>query len=282
MTARFSIAYISPNGSTRKVAEAIADELLEAGEAATLVDLSKAGESRPLIEVMTGDDGSCLFIGSPVYNDVAVPPVMVMIDALPRSDNSWAVPFVTYGRARSGIALWQMAVALRDKGFLIAGAAKVVAVHSLMWQSDHPEGEGHPDADDLLQVRRLADTVRSRLCAGTLTPMPPGTLDYHASELAAELKAKINQPWTNIPRTVDEVACTECGDCVDDCPVGAITLSPLPVFDDACFDCFSCIRLCPENAIVPAYPIAKIEEVIRERARSVNEQPLSQVFLAAT
>jgi ferredoxin/flavodoxin len=279
MTVRFSIAYISPNGSTRRVAEAIADQLLEAGEAAALVDLSKADESRPLIETMTSDDNTCLFIGSPVYNDVAVPPVMAAIDELPQSDDAWAVPFVTYGRASSGVALWQMAVALRDKGLLIAGAAKVAAVHSLMWQSDHPEGEGHPDADDLQQVRRLAGTVQSQLSAGTLTPMPPASLDYQPTELATEFKAKITQPWMHIPRTVDEQACNECGDCVKDCPVGAITLSPMPEFGDTCFDCFNCIRLCPENAIVPAFPIAAIEEVIRERVKNINEQPLSQVFL---
>ena len=278
MTTEFSVAYISPNGSTGKVAGAIADQLSKGGVAVTLVDLSDAVKSRALIERMKSADNTCLFIGSPVYNNVAVPPVMALIDALPRSDNAWAVPFVTYGRASSGVALWQMAAALQEKGFQIAGAAKILAVHSLMWKSDHPEGEGRPDPDDLLQVRRLADILQRQFSACALEPIPLETLDYQPAELASEFKAKITQPWMNIPKTVDEHACTECGDCVEYCPVGAITLSPLPEFSEACFSCFNCVRLCPEGAITPAIPIAKIEEMIRERVKSINEQPLSQIF----
>lgn len=282
MTAKFTVAFISPNGSTRKVAGAIADQLSGAGAAVTFADLSDADASRSVFEALTANDPACLFIGSPVYNDVAVPPVMTLIDALPRTGTAWAAPFVTYGKACSGVALWQMSVALRDRGFRIAGAAKVAAVHSLMWQSDHPEGEGHPDADDLEQVHRLAETVRTRLSTGALAPIDLATLDYLGTELADECKAKLGQPWVNIPRTVDQEACTECGECVEVCPVRAITMGPLPEFGDDCFDCFNCIRLCPENAIAPAFPIPTIEAFIRQRVRTINEQPLSQIFVAAT
>ena len=280
MTARITVAYISPNGSTRKVAEAIADQLSEGGAAVTLVDLSDADARSSLVETMTSNEPVCLFIGSPVYNDVAVPPVMAFIDALPRADNAWAAPFVTYGKACSGVALWQMAAALCARGFRIAGAAKVAAVHSLMWQSNHPEGEGRPNADDLEQVRHLAESVCRRLSAGTLTPVALESLDYQPTELAAEFKAKMGQPWMHIPRTVDEQVCNECGECAELCPADAITLNPLPEFGNACFDCFNCIRLCPENAITPAIPLATIESIIRERVQTINEQPLFQVFVA--
>ncbi len=282
MTVEYSVVFISPNDSTRKVAGAIADQLSKGGAGVFVADLSDAAVSRTLIERITAADTTFLFIGSPVYNDVAVPPVMAVIDRLPQLRSAWAVPFVTYGRACSGVALWQMAAALHDKGFQIAGAAKILAVHSLMWQSDRPEGEGHPDADDLRQVRRLVDTLHSGLSAGTLTPLALEVLDYQPPELAAEFKAKIARPWVNIPKTVDKQACTECGNCVEDCPVGAIILKPTPEFGDACFSCFNCIRLCPEEAIAPVLPLAKIEAMIRERVRSINEQPLSQVFSAAT
>ncbi len=228
---------------------------------------------------MKGDDKACLMMGSPVYRDMAVPPVMAFIDALPRIGNGWGVPFVTYGRACSGVALWQMAMALQDKGFGIAGAAKVVAVHSLMWPSDHPAGEGHPDADDLQQVRELADGLLLQFSAGEPAALTLESLDYQPAGLASEFKARLDQPWMIVPKTVDEGACTECGVCADVCPVAAVSLDPLPQFGDGCFDCFNCIRLCPEEAIAPAKPIAEIGAGVRQRVEKINEQPLTQVFL---
>jgi menaquinone-dependent protoporphyrinogen IX oxidase len=43
MTAQFSIVYISPNGSTGKVAETLADRLAKGGASVNLTDLSVAG-----------------------------------------------------------------------------------------------------------------------------------------------------------------------------------------------------------------------------------------------
>jgi ferredoxin/flavodoxin len=278
MATHFSIVYISPNGSTGKVAETLADQLAKGGAAVNLTDLSVAGAGRTLTHSSKVDEQTCLLIGSPVYRDMAVPPVMAFIDELPQSDGGWAVPFVTYGRACSGVALWQMALALMDKGFRIAGAAKVVAVHSMMCRSNNPVGEGHPDADDLQQVCYLADKLLQQFATGTPVPLAPEVLDYHPTELASVFKAKIGQPWMIVPKTVDERVCTGCGICADNCPVAAIILNHVPAFGDTCFDCFSCIRLCPEDAIIPSVPMVSIEEMISERVKNINEQPLTRIF----
>lgn len=280
MATHYYIVYISPNGSTGKVAETFAAQLSGANTSVTIVDLSDTTKKKFLIDQLKRDEEACLLIGSPVYRDMAVPPVMAFIDALPQRTEAWAVPFVTYGRACSGVALWQMAAALQSKGFQIAGAAKVVALHAMMWSSEHPEGKGHPDAGDLNQVRQLADTLQTQIATGKFQPLPLEALDYQSEERAREFKTKIGQPWAITPKTVDEDACTECGICVEVCPVAAIDLNPLPEFDDTCFDCFNCIRLCPETAIHPPVPLEKIEAKIRERVQTINEQPMTQTFLS--
>mgnify|MGYP000412784329 CR=1 FL=1 len=280
MATQFHIVYLSPNGSTGKVAKAFAEQFSGADASVTLWDLAAETEIQSLFQQLKTDGKVCLLMGSPVYRDMAIPPVMALIDKLPPIEGGWAVPFVTYGKACSGVALWQMAGALQAKGYQIAGAAKVVALHSMMWTAEQPEGEGHPDAADLEQVRQLAAHLVRSLDADTCKPLPLETLDYQPAERAQEFKAKIDKPWAIVPKTVDGDACTECGTCAAECPVGAIQLNPLPEFGATCFDCFTCIRTCPETAISPAMPLEKIAVKIRERVQTINEQPLTEIFSA--
>ncbi len=53
-----------------------------------------------------------------------------------------------------------------------------------------------------------------------------------------------------MPVVVDEQCCTGCGDCVDECPVGAISLNDVAIIDgQLCIDCGECIDVCPEACI---------------------------------
>jgi len=45
--------------------------------------------------------------------------------------------------------------------------------------------------------------------------------------------------------------CTRCGQCLDVCPIGAISEGdPRYVIDDTCCDFAECVVVCPEEAIV--------------------------------
>ena len=49
---------------------------------------------------------------------------------------------------------------------------------------------------------------------------------------------------------VEAELCTQCGLCARECPYHAISLSPLPVFDeDKCYGCWRCYNRCPKGAI---------------------------------
>ena len=274
------ITYCSPAGSTRLVADVIHDSFIKRNADVVILDLAKENErSSALDQIKTTSHKMCLFIGSPVYRDVAVPPVMDFIENLPAAEGNYAVPFVTWGQACSGVALWQMGGALRDKGFQIAGAAKVVALHSMMWRADDPAGKGHPDEADKRTIEEMVAKLSARFDTDDIPVLSPDILDYQPPERAAEMKNKIKTPWYIIPKNVNTEACTQCGICEEECPVDSVILDPYPEFDQKCIDCFNCIRLCPEEAIASSVSMEDIADHIRKRVKTINEQPLTQVFL---
>jgi ferredoxin len=273
------IVFISPAGSTRHVAGVIGNQLEEKSVTVHRLDLGISRNPSPFIEKLkaAGTD-ACLFVGSPVYRDVAVPPVMAFLDSLPATSGQPAVPFVTWGGASSGVALWQMGQALERNGYVLVGGAKVLGVHSMMWPSVDPVGQGHPDADDERLVCSLVERVSDRLAMTSVDTLALDALDYQPEAVGAEAKKKLDQPWMIIPKTVDQEKCTQCAICKQVCPVGAITLDPGPVFNECCFDCFSCIRECPEDAIVPSVSLEKIEANIRQRVETFNERMPTEIF----
>lgn len=273
------VAFCSPAGSTRHVAQVIAGALDGKADAIRLLDLGLGSDpARSCDRLRPAGAGDCLFVGSPVYRELCVPPVMAFLDGLPPADGCAAVPFVTWGGATSGIALWQMGKVLEKKGYRLVGAAKVMAVHAMMWTSNPPVGLGHPDADDDRQVADLIGKVIQRLAQSTGEALPLDVLDYQPAAVGAEIKKKLGQPWMIVPKSIDETKCTQCAICKQICPVTAVSLDPFPVFDERCFDCFNCIRECPEEAITPGVSLEKIAGMIRERVEKFNEQPPTQVF----
>ena len=61
---------------------------------------------------------------------------------------------------------------------------------------------------------------------------------------------------TSRPRLVNEPTCTRCGDCAQICGASAITLAPMPVYDDdKCVRCYACTEICPTAAIQDVSPL---------------------------
>ncbi len=57
------------------------------------------------------------------------------------------------------------------------------------------------------------------------------------------------------PRLVAPDKCTRCSDCATICGASAITMDPLPVFDDKlCVRCYACTEVCPTTAIDSVAP----------------------------
>lgn len=273
------IVYCSPAGTTRHVANVISDQCHKYGADVQEVDLARRPDIDALrATIASAADDLCLFIGSPVYVSHAVPPVMAFIARLPEGTSLPVVPFVTWGGACSGMALFEMGTALAEKGMAVVGAAKILAVHSMLWRSNNPVGQGHPDAEDDRLISDLVTHVHDQLSRGNTTAVPTADLAHYPAPARAEMaKMNLKIAAAHMPtREVDAGACTECGQCAEACPTDAITFDPTPVFGETCIYCYSCVRECPEDAI--RADLSGAEARIRDRVKQFDEQPLSQVF----
>jgi ferredoxin len=221
----------------------------------------------------------CLFIGSPVYASHAVPPVMDCIAGLTGNTGAFAVPFVTWGGACSGISLFEMGKELLNKGITVLGAAKILAVHSMMWRLENPLGKGHPDADDDQMVEDLVNQIYHKLHSDTPKGIQLDDLAYQSKENHLEMeKVSLEVAKAHMPiREIDTALCNQCQICEEACPTDAITLTPYPEFGHGCVFCFNCVKQCPEQAIKTDF--SEIWQRIKDRAKFFSEHPHSQIFV---
>jgi len=196
----------------------------------------------------------CLWIGTPVYAGHAVPPVMRFISELPARNENYAVPFVTWGGVTSGIPLYEMGKLLNEKGYTVLGAAKILAVHSMMWQFNNPLGERHPDAEDDAMIKTLVREVHEKLLSDVVTPLSLDDLRYQPKEIQEALhKVNIEVAKQMLPRKqLDVKICTQCGDCVEVCPKKILRLDGDTIATQNTLDCTlceACVDECEPGAI---------------------------------
>jgi ferredoxin len=249
------------------------------GSHAHLWDLGKrsdCSEAEDHVKDLAKD--CCFWIGTPVYAGHAVPSVTGFISRLPEGNGSYAVPFATWGMVTSGMALHEMGTLLSAKGYVILGAAKIGAVHSMMLQCKSPLGVGHPDAQDDRLVKNLVEAVSSKIRSGSPQPLSLHNLNYQSPQVQEWLqKMNIEAAKKMLPPIkLVEDKCTRCGICEKECPADAIKLDPYPRFGDACFMCYNCYRLCEEGAI--ACDLSPVEKMLKEKSAQNRELPLTQVF----
>ncbi|MBN2705150.1 MAG: ferredoxin family protein [Deltaproteobacteria bacterium] len=277
MAFKVFLVYCSPAGTTRKMARVV--ETYFPAEVRVL-EAGRGGEDRFLDEMAQTPGRVLLWLGSPVYSSHALPLIMDFIARLPARPAAWSVPFVTWGGATSGLALEEMGAALVERGYPLLGAAKIMALHSLMFEVADPVGRGRPDAGDEKLMAELCAAVAAALAREQPRPLDPARLAYQEREAAAAMRQLSLKVARGIlpPREVLAERCTGCGVCVENCPVAAVSLEPLPVYGESCILCFNCMRLCPEAAI--RADLTAIHQRVRERAEKYSESPLSEIFMA--
>ncbi len=277
---RSIIVYSSPAGTTRHVAEVIKTMLEDTGCSYEIFDLGRKEDCQRL-EIAQDDfaAGDSLWIGSPVYTYHALPRVTEFIAGLPRDRGVLAVPFVTWGAVSSGLALSEMGRQLEDKGYLLAGAAKIAALHSLLWQVKNPLGHGRPDGIDDVLIRDFVKKVQAKINSDKFDACSVEDLNYQpeaAQKAMKEMSLEKARPM--FPEIeADKDLCTQCGECAKVCPVQAVNCSPYPEIGAKCIFCFNCVRLCEENAF--KIDLSPFFDRLRGMAVENDEHPLSKTFV---
>jgi len=276
------VVYSSPARATRHVAKTISASLKEEGWAQKVVDLEDKDRDFSLSSIKDSlQKGHCLWIGSPVYVWHSVPAITQFISRLPNGKGSYAVPFVTWGTVSSGVALYELGKMLEEKGYTLLGAAKILAIHSVMmiW-SDQPFGKGHPDTRDDAMIRVLVKAVTANLHQSKTTiPLPSEELQYQSLDFQDKAKNMNLTVAKDMLPTIElnTALCSQCDLCAQKCPVQAIQIDPFPQLGPDCILCYNCVRLCPENALEADF--SSIDGHIRQTKEQLSERPLSQIFI---
>ncbi len=272
------IAGFSPAGTTRKVAERIQQALQKHQIEAIMADLSVHGS--PLASVLKdAATPSVLWLGSPVYCDHALPPVMAQIAALPGKLKGYSIPYVTWGGVCSGLALMEMGHALAAKGLAPLAAAKILAEHSSTWDAPKPWEAGRPHGQDLALIDTLVEQVLQRLQGESPQGLDLAKLNYlsKAQQADVALKSLAKAKAAMGTPKADDSLCVQCGECVQACPTGAISLNPMPQVEaDLCIVCQQCVRVCPEQAF-PHNGEQAVQRIAGMAAASAEEK-ISAIF----
>ncbi len=266
-----SIVFISPAGSTRKIALHIQDRLQCCGLKTTCIDLSADYDMKQLA------DTDLLLICSPVYAYHPVPPVISFISEL-NNKSFYAVLFVSWGGVTSGTALFDMAKGIEEKGGTVIGAAKILSPHSLMLQSAKPLGAGHPCPSDMELIDKLLEQTVDAVKSGIEKPMDIERLVYQPENRLDEMRKTTLEKAKALLPPINEVIsrCNKCGICLEQCPVNAITLTPSLTISNNCINCYNCTYACPEKAITA--DLSNLDEWLKHKAVECAEQEKSQIF----
>lgn len=209
------VVFFSPTGGTKHIAQHIADRL-----GTQPMDVTVFGYD------MNFDKDSMVFFCFPVYGGRIPKPMYDRMRDV-RGEGAAAVPVAVFGNRAVEDALMEMGDLCREKGFILAGAAEMVAPHSL----NKKIAADRPDASDLQKLDGFVDTVMAKDHIRAI-PMP-GSRPY--------------KEYKGVPATpVSGSKCTGCGTCASECPAGALEPGDPHMPDKSlCISCMRCVNVCP-------------------------------------
>ncbi|MDD3022799.1 MAG: EFR1 family ferrodoxin [Syntrophomonadaceae bacterium] len=230
------LVYFSPTGTTKTIIEGIAHGInLIPVET---IDISKPEARKQQLQT---SENELLVIGVPVYAG-RVPTIALDWLCTIKARSTPTVCIVVYGNREYDDALLELKDTMAGHGCVPIAYAAFIGEHSFS-SSETPIAVARPDVNDVKQAKLFGERINEKLMsiasANHIADITvPGSYPYREST-----------PWI-----VDFIAindeCSQCGACVEVCPVDAIDLENSALIDiKKCILCCACIKNCPEKAL---------------------------------
>jgi ferredoxin len=243
------ILYESCTGNTELGVEVIRRTLDNQGH---VCEVQRFRDSNP--EALAGYDLYCF--ATPVQSFAPLASVHRFLKSMPVMKGCPAFVFTT-GAGWPGVAHRMMARLLHRRGMIVLGA------HMMPCPDNWPIGRRlDRHFYDLFTFPPKRSIKKTQAFALAMA----GKAYRYRDGIEVEQAPHILWPTPTLPlgilavrgilaraygrRTVDAELCNRCGICVETCPVGAVRLEGLPVFDDSCIGCWACFNNCPTRAIL--------------------------------
>lgn len=225
---KVSVVYFSPSGTTKSIAEKIAEGFDGKKEYHDILE-------RKIEKKLTVVAENLLVLVMPVFGGRIPEYCLTSIKHL-RGLNTPAVIVAVYGNREYEDALVEMEDLVEGVGFCVIGAAAFIAQHSIF----NHVAAGRPDQEDEQKIEDFA-----RQCNEKLKSFDP--------ENHEKLQLPGNRPYRTYmkPSMAPEGdrTCTKCRVCVEVCPVHAISSeTPRKTDKKKCIMCTACVGHCPAKA----------------------------------
>ncbi|MCL6559914.1 MAG: EFR1 family ferrodoxin [Firmicutes bacterium] len=229
------LVYFSPTGTTKTIIEGIARGINQ--NPVETIDITKPEARKQQLQI---SENELLVIGVPVYVG-RVPAIAIDWLYTIKAHSTPTVCVVVYGNRDYDDALLELRDTVAKHGCVPVACAAFIGEHSFS-SSETPIAVARPDASDINYAKLFGERINEKL------------LSIASIDHISDITVPGNYPYKEFKAWVlDFIAindkCSQCGVCVQECPVGAIdSKNSFSIDTKKCILCCACIKKCPEKA----------------------------------